>query len=189
MKRKPNLTKQSHSFIEKHFLTVGTLPRVAIDATCGNGFDTVFLAKLASEKVLAFDIQKIALKKTREQLEQYNLEHKVKLIHKGHENMAEYVSSPVDVIMFNLGYLPQAKKEITTKTDSTLIALNSALALLNSNGILSILCYPGHAEGKHETIAVLKLLKELPTEFQYKEIQAEHPNERSPILLLASRHL
>ena len=42
---------------------------IVVDATMGNGHDTLFLAKLA-KKVYAFDIQEQALEKTQERLNQ-----------------------------------------------------------------------------------------------------------------------
>lgn len=186
MTRKPHLTQQAHTLIREHFENLDKRPTIAIDATCGNGFDTMFLAKLVSEKVFAFDVQEIALEKTRQQLEQSDLESKVELIHSGHENMADHVNSPVDVIMFNLGYLPQADKSLTTQTESTLVALNSSLKLLSPNGILSILCYPGHAEGKRETCAVRDTLEGISDEYKIEEIEANYPNEKSPVLLLVT---
>ena len=53
--------------------------------------------------------------------------------------------------MFNLGYLPgSGKKEITTKRETTLGAVQAAIRLLDSDGILLIAVYPGHEEGKLE---------------------------------------
>ena len=45
---------------------------IVVDATMGNGHDTLFLAKLAKQ-VYAFDIQEQALGKTQERLNQAGL--------------------------------------------------------------------------------------------------------------------
>jgi tRNA A58 N-methylase Trm61 len=63
---------------------------VAVDATAGNGNDTLFLAGLVgtSGLVLAFDIQPEALEKTRAVLENAKLAARVRLFLTGHENIA-----------------------------------------------------------------------------------------------------
>lgn len=64
----------------------------AVDATMGNGNDTVALAELVgvSGKVYAFDIQKEAVENTRKNVDERNLSKQVKLINDGHENMDRY---------------------------------------------------------------------------------------------------
>ena len=60
-----------------------------VDATMGNGHDTVFLAGLVGEagKVYAFDIQNQALQTTQAKLLQKALIDRVALISDGHENI------------------------------------------------------------------------------------------------------
>ena len=130
----------------------------AIDATMGNGHDTKWLCMLAGDegRVYAFDVQKQAVESTRARLEEAGLLHIAELFHTGHENMAEYVKEPIDAIMFNLGWLPSGDKNITTLTETTLLAVDSATKLLASGGILTICVYPGHAEGSKERDAVLE---------------------------------
>ncbi|WP_019317064.1 class I SAM-dependent methyltransferase, partial [Streptococcus mutans] len=77
---------------------------IAIDATMGNGNDTVFLSHLV-KKVYAFDVQEQALIKTREKLEQLNIKN-VQLILDGHQTINKYVTEPIRAAIFNLGYLP-----------------------------------------------------------------------------------
>ena len=55
----------AHDFLAE----VVTKEDIVVDATMGNGHDTLFLAKLA-KKVYAFDIQEQALEKTQERLNQ-----------------------------------------------------------------------------------------------------------------------
>ncbi|KNY25363.1 rRNA methylase [Pseudobacteroides cellulosolvens ATCC 35603 = DSM 2933] len=99
-----NCLGQSHEIVDMVVKEGDTV----VDATAGNGNDTVFLAKLVGEKgkVYAFDIQEMALQKTREKLVSQGLTQRVELIRDGHENMSKYISEPVSVVMFNLGYLP-----------------------------------------------------------------------------------
>lgn len=90
---------------------------VAVDATAGNGLDTLFLAKLVGEsgRVYAFDIQKEALENTRQRLQKEDLLSRVELIRAGHENMEEYVPGHVSAVMFNLGYLPGGNHRVITR--------------------------------------------------------------------------
>ena len=105
---------------------------VAIDATCGNGFDTHFLADLA-KKVYAFDIQEEAFNNTKEKLKDYK---NVCFCKTSHENIKDYVKEEIKVCMFNLGFLQKGDKNINTKAETTLIALKQTLALLKKQGII-----------------------------------------------------
>ncbi|TGU85864.1 methyltransferase domain-containing protein, partial [Mesorhizobium sp. M00.F.Ca.ET.186.01.1.1] len=60
-----------------------------IDATMGNGNDTMFLAQLVQEtgKVIAFDIQPQAIAKTKERLEREGLAERVELKLASHEEI------------------------------------------------------------------------------------------------------
>jgi len=132
----------------------------AIDATAGNGHDTLFLAQAAtlSGQVYAFDIQQQALQNTAERLQRAGLSESVTLCHSGHENMLRQVPEDwpgeVSAITFNLGYLPGSDKQTTTVPGPTLQALDQAMQLLRPGGALSILAYRGHAGGRQEAEAV-----------------------------------
>ena len=131
---------------------------VAIDATAGNGHDTVFLAKLVGEagKVIAFDVQEQAIASTRERLAAEGLLERVELVHGSHGSLAEQVTSgSVAAVMFNLGYLPGGDHAVITRTTETLRALEAALGVLRPGGILTIVCYPGHEGGNEESAAVV----------------------------------
>ncbi|PKM83992.1 MAG: SAM-dependent methyltransferase, partial [Firmicutes bacterium HGW-Firmicutes-13] len=94
---------------------------LAVDATAGNGYDTVFLAKLVGEKgkVFSFDIQDQAIAKTKENLLKNELLDRVQLIQDGHENMTSYVNDRISAVMFNLGYLPGSDHQVVTKPQTT----------------------------------------------------------------------
>ena len=131
---------------------------LAIDATAGNGHDTVFLAKLVGEtgKVIAFDVQEQAIVSTRERLEAEGLLERVKLVHGSHGSITEQVKpGSVSAVMFNLGYLPGGDHAVITRTAETLQALEGALGVLKAGGILTIVCYPGHEGGDQESAAVV----------------------------------
>ena len=123
---------------------------IVIDATCGNGNDTLMLARLA-KKVFAFDVQKKAIDNTKKLLEKNNVKN-VELINDSHENLEKYLNlylKKISVIMFNLGYLPGWNKNIMTNHKSTLKAIKNSLNYLNKKGIILVTCYP-HEEGKKE---------------------------------------
>ncbi len=160
-----------HSLVtEAHKTIQGYLPNngISIDATMGNGHDTLFLAR-HSAKVYAFDIQAVALTNTRQRLQKNGFNFnpqthpEIHLIHKGHEHMAHAIpgNEKIDAIMFNLGYLPHGENPIITQKHSTLTALKQSLQLLNRQGVLSILAYPGHAGGKAELDAIINWSQQL----------------------------
>jgi len=128
-----------------------------IDATCGNGKDTLLLAELVGKAghVYAFDVQPEALDRTAGRLSEQGLDQWVSLLQAGHERLSELVTESIQAVVFNLGWLPGASREITTRTDTTLIALQAALQLLAPAGLLLIICYPGHAGGDQEAAAVV----------------------------------
>ncbi len=134
-----------------------------IDATAGNGLDTEFLAAKAgpSGRVYAFDIQKDALVRTAERLKEKRLDQQVTLIQSGHENLARFISEPVSAVMYNLGYLPGGSRELTTGLDTTLSSFKQALSLLKQGGIITVVLYPGHAEGKHEKEGLMPVISRL----------------------------
>lgn len=132
---------------------------LAIDATAGNGHDTVFLAKLVGEtgKVIAFDLQEQAIASTRERLATENLLDRVTLVHGSHTTIAAHATpGSVAAVMFNLGYLPGGDHTVITRTNETLHALDVALHTLKPGGILTIVCYPGHEGGDKESAAVVE---------------------------------
>ena len=126
---------------------------IAVDGNCGNGNDTLWLAGKC-KKVYAFDIQKAATDATSEVLMQAGFEN-VKVINDTHEKIAEYVAEPVNLFMFNLGYLPGGDKHITTDSAATLQALDAALEILKVDGLICVIMYWGHPQGTEERKAVL----------------------------------
>lgn len=111
---------------------------VAVDMTCGHGYDTLFLAQI-SKKVYGFDIQKSAITETEYRLKAYNHIH---LIKDDHQYVDKYVKEAIDVAIFNLGYMPGGDFSIKTQTSSTLNALKNLLPLMNQNGLIVLELYP-----------------------------------------------
>lgn len=129
----------------------------AVDATCGNGHDTLALAKMGAGKIYAFDVQETALKNTERLLTEENISlNNIHLILDSHANMCNYIKEKVQVIVFNLGYLPSADKSITTSAASTITAIQESMKLLKKDGLICISMYSGHPGGQEEKDAVLE---------------------------------
>lgn len=140
--------------------------KLVVDATAGNGQDTLFMAANTPENtvVLSFDVQESAIQATQKLLSQHNLLTKVKLYCVSHTDINHYLNKTmIDIAMFNLGYLPGDNHRVVTKTDSTLLAVKQVIEYLNEGGVLSIVAYPGHEEGLQEEQELYKFLAVLPT--------------------------
>lgn len=163
---------------------------VVIDATMGNGYDTVYLGNLVGEngKVYAFDVQEEAIKSTRKKVERDNMTSRVELILDGHENLDAYVKEEVACVVFNLGYLPRAKHIIITKPDTTLEAIKKSLKLLKPNGIISIAAYIGHEGGLEEKNYICEYLNSLnQSEFNVLHMQFTNQINNPPQLILVEK--
>ncbi|MGH1429133.1 MAG: tRNA (mnm(5)s(2)U34)-methyltransferase [Arenicella sp.] len=194
-----NLTKHAHKLIDEHFATLKDGIFLAIDATCGNGGDSVFLAQ-RSEKLLCFDIQHNAIKATQQLLSAQPLPCHVEYILNSHAHLLKEVqlrqhphdnkiNSGVDVIMFNLGFLPKSQDlSITTTRSSTLKAVKQGMTCLSERGVISILCYRGHQQGPEEFNAVKQFLDSVDAEqWQTSEYLSANPTQTTPILLFIHR--
>ena len=144
----------SHEIIKQALVSGDTV----IDATVGNGNDTVVLAKAVGSmgKVYGFDIQEEAIDKTKEKLLLTGLLPQTELILEGHENIENHVPEDANLgaVMFNLGYLPSGDKSIITQPATTLSAIQQSLVRLRKGGILSLMIYYGHEGGIKEKDAV-----------------------------------
>lgn len=127
-----------------------------IDATCGNGHDTLLLARLVgvTGHVWGFDIQEQAIAETGRRLAKAELSNRVTLLQSGHEELLQHVPEPVQVVLFNLGYRPGGDRSIITRPDTTGSALEQSLRLLAPGGIVMVTVYPGHSGGADEQSAV-----------------------------------
>lgn len=180
------VTEVNKVFIDKIVNTGDTV----IDATMGNGYDTLYLAKLVGNagKVYAFDVQEEALKSTKKKVERDNLQGYVELILDGHENMDKYVKEEVSCVLFNLGYLPRAKHNIITKPETTLQALEKSLNLLKPNGVISVAIYTGHEGGMDEKNEVCQYLNNLDQNY-YNVLHMNFTNQvnNPPELILVEK--
>lgn len=137
----------------------------AVDATCGNGHDTAFLARAVRPdgRVFAFDLQESAVKATTRRLQREGLLDRVTLIKADHARLGEHLpcsaAGRVALVTFNLGYLPFGDHAVTTRPDTTLPALRGALKLLKPGGLLSVIAYRGHEGAMEEADAVSGFFK------------------------------
>jgi 16S rRNA C1402 N4-methylase RsmH len=130
---------------------------LVIDATAGNGHDTVFLAECVGTggRVLAFDIQKPAIEATRARVDEAGCGSQVTIQECSHGRILEFAEpASVAAIMFNLGYLPGEDHGTTTRLEETIQALEASSVVLAPCGALSVICYPGHEAGATEAEAV-----------------------------------
>jgi len=138
---------------------------IVVDATVGNGNDTVLLATLVGENgtVYGFDLQEQAIQKTKEKLLLTGLSAQVKLFQQGHETLGSILpeSTLLAGAIFNLGYLPKGDKTIITKGETTLIAIKEILPRLRKGGLLLLVVYYGHKGGKEEKDTVLDYVQTL----------------------------
>jgi predicted methyltransferase len=159
------LTEKVHELLAEH-LNDGDC---AIDATAGNGHDSLFLANQvgATGKVIAIDIQASAIETTQARLAAAHLTKRTQLYCADHATTLEALTSSqankIAAIVFNLGYLPGSDKTIQTQTSSTERALNASKALLCSGGLLCVTAYRGHPGGMEEAALVENWMRALET--------------------------
>jgi tRNA G37 N-methylase Trm5 len=144
---------------------------IVVDMTMGNGYDTLFLANI-SKFVYAFDIQKQALESTQKRLNEYNITN-TKLILDSHEHINQYVTQ-YKYVIYNLGYLPNSDKSITTTSQTTLNSLKAVLKTIEEGGIVFMVIYPGHEEGKKESDDLEDFFKTIDHRF-YKVVKTHLP--------------
>lgn len=172
------LTQLAHDLLETH-LAAGD---ITIDATAGNGHDTLFLAQHIGEQghVHAFDIQADALNTTQQRLQDAGLDALASLHHTGHQNIQQTLAAElrgqISAVTFNLGYLPGSDKNTITQAQSTLAALEQCLALLRPGGVISLLVYRGHTGGMDEANAVTDWLG------AQAQLKVETHESRGPVL-------
>lgn len=154
----------------------------AVDATAGNGYDTLFLARRVGAKgrVWAFDVQRAALEATRARLAGVEDAAPATLIHAGHEGLHQHIpeDSPINAAMFNLGYLPGSDKSITTNPEHVVAALRGLLRRAAPGAVFSVHAYTGHTRGDEELRALLDLTETLP----YTEWNVLHTTTRNKAL-------
>lgn len=183
-----SLLETAHTVINRHMSNGG----LALDATIGNGYDTVFLAHQAGAEghVYGFDIQAVALANTRQRLQACGLVDRTSLFQASHAEMLNFIpetaQGKIQAVMFNLGYLPGADKTLITQSASTLAAVDAACRLLADRGVITVLAYPGHTGGDLETrsLAVWCRQADCMRQFQSEVLFSDHHHDRAPQLFV-----
>ena len=179
---------------------------IVVDATCGNGKDTLALAEMRPAGLYAFDVQEEAVRETIRLLEangygdsmRGSSEHGwITVRQLAHEKMPEFFRSspdeplgaaPLKVVIFNLGYLPGGNKAITTRADTTLTAVQGAMELIAPDGLVCVTMYSGHSEGEKEKAALLRFAEELDAgKWHCAYISMPNQQNHPPEILLITR--
>ena len=171
------ITEFSHEMFRLQAKKGGTY----IDATMGNGYDTLFLCDMAGEtgKVIAFDIQEQALEATKARLEKNHMQEKAELILDSHVNMGKYAEKDsIDGIYFNFGYLPGGDHTFATKASTSVEAVRQGLELLKRGGVMALCIYSGGDTGFEEKDTILEFLKGLD-EKKYLVILSSYFNRKN----------
>ncbi len=185
--RPKSLTQLAHNVIRRIVQQGDTV----IDATAGNGNDTQLLASLvgASGRTIAIDIQQSAIDSTSSRLERAGLNADLRLTDHAIElRSLRAAGLQVKAVMFNLGYLPDSDKQITTDSSSTRAAIQAASGMLKPGGAITIIAYRGHAGGLEEATIVEQYLGELPTDqYRTSRIDGDANNPTSPVLFVVRK--
>jgi tRNA A58 N-methylase Trm61 len=140
---------------------------VVVDATLGNGHDTVFMANLVGENgtVYSFDVQEDAIRTSIDRLKQHGLADRVTIFHNGHEEVSNLIPKEhhgkVKAAIFNLGYLPGSDKSVVTRPETTISAIEQLLKIMVPEGIIILVIYHGHTEGAVERDALLAYCQDI----------------------------
>ena len=170
-----NTLSMVHRFLEQS-VKPGSF---CIDATAGKGRDTVLLCRLTGDagRVLAFDIQEAAVAQTKGLLAAEGLTAEV--IRDSHANMERYAAAEtVDCVVFNFGRLPGGDPSIFTRSDTSVAALEAALRLLKSGGVVAIALYYGGVNGYGERDAVMTWLETLDDR-KFSVLRCDWANRRN----------
>lgn len=136
-----------------HELALTTVKKeVAIDATVGNGYDSLFLVN-HYKKVIGIDIQPLAIKRSKEKLKDFK---NIEIYLDDFNNISKYKYA--NLIIFNLGFLPGSNRKIKTQDYTSNKAVLNAYNILD--GVMLIACYVQHEGGHDEFLTLCKTLEE-----------------------------
>lgn len=156
-----NVLEVSQVFLPKFSFSGMT----ALDATAGNGHDTLLLSRLSGENgcVVAMDVQEAALVNTKKLLSENAEFDNVRLVLDSHANAVSYLcGKELQLAVFNLGYLPGGNKNITTNAEDVIDSLNGLFTILQPGGAVFVTVYPGHLPGREEADLLEKYFSQLP---------------------------
>jgi methylase of polypeptide subunit release factors len=125
---------------------------VAIDATVGNGYDTLFLSN-HYKKVIGIDIQELAIKRSKEKTKDLS---NVEIYLEDFNNISKY--NYANLIVFNLGFLPGSNRKVKTQDYTSNQAILNAYKILD--GKMLVACYIQHEGGYEEYEKLIKTLND-----------------------------
>ncbi len=174
--------KIAHHLWQKH---LECKESCVIDATCGNGHDSLFLASLKGVTLHCVDIQELAIENTKKRL----FLHPKTLFHHRSHNDLSFIKEPIDLIVYNLGYLPGSDKTVITTPDESLSSLKSALSIIKPQGMISLMIYTGHNGGEEEKVKIFSFLEQIAAKWSISHIT--HPFKLScpEILVISSNSI
>lgn len=160
-----------HIFWDEQLKSAKTI----IDATAGNGHDLLYLANHCrpGATIWGLDKQPEAIEASTKRLQteckrtdiEYCLvqgKHEDILANTAKDSDDSSVIESIDLLIFNLGYLPGSDHSMMTQAGSTIQAIKGGLGLLNPKGLITVVTYPGTPEGEQENRAVREFLTSLP---------------------------
>lgn len=161
--RVPDLTavELTHRFLAQRVAPGG----LYLDATCGNGHDTLFLCQLAGAdgQVIGMDIQDTAVQSTNRLLADSGMAGIGRAVQCDHRELLRYApQGSADCVMFNFGWLPGADHTVHSTAEGSLAALKAGLTALRPGGVLSAVLYSGKIIGSSEKEAALAFFRSLP---------------------------
>lgn len=183
----PNATELMYFLLDNYSLDVN----IIVDMTLGNGNDAFkLLTKYPDAFLFGFDIQENAINNSKKYLSKEHSKARYKLILDDHMNVGKYLNSKVDLVIYNLGYLPGGDKSIKTSSISTITSLNTILKeFLNKNGLVFITAYTGHAGGEKEYSDLIEFINGLDQK-QFNAMNFNFINQKNhPPKLIAIERL
>lgn len=175
---KREMTYNAQWLIKEHLASHSRSHLVAMDGTLGKGADMAFLCGLEQvSEVWGFDIQEEAIAMSKEHVGE--CEKDVHFVLDSHHLVDQYITGPIDIAMFNLGYLPTGDKSIVTQSDTSLIAIEKVMKQLAPGGIMTVLTYPGHEEGMVEHCQIRQFMKAIK-EKRYEIFNISKQNVKKP---------
>ena len=130
---------------------------VAIDATVGNGYDTLYLSN-HYKKVIGIDIQELAVKRSKEKTKELS---NVEIYLDDFNNIEKY--NYANLIVFNLGFLPGSNRKVKTQDYTSNQAVLNAYKILD--GKMLVACYIQHEGGYDEYLRLIESLKDNKIEY------------------------
>lgn len=178
-----DLTARAHAWLAPVLAPGGT----ALDATCGNGHDTLFLARAVAPggTIHAFDLQAAAIERSRQRLDAATTGTSLRWYHQDHAGLAQALTGTrLDAAMFNLGWLPRSESDIVTTPAASTAALAATLPLLRPGARMTVICYRGHAGGEREATAVRRCLETAEARARTHSLTREpdNPAPHAPVL-------